>query len=251
MKKILIFLIAISTFVFAGVEAPFVQFAPDAFCEDHFKRTDQNWFGAQLISFEVKAGTNVWLSNYVNTFYNGKLPSLDGTQFSMTGEHKYGYINKKDLSTMNEQNYADAIHWSTGKITSITYTYDADPSIKTTTTGYLLDYFGEDAEIFFVMTTLPQDGGETVDSYQYVQDADHDTTLVSRQHNTVDLAGNVRINFGVDSAGLGLIGREFVAVFDKPSIDGGVSGQPLPGALTSFLLIAASVGLCRLKKREF
>ena len=102
------------------------------------------------------------------------------------------------------------------------------------------------------MTTLPADGGELVDSYQHVQDADHDTTLQSRQHDDIDIAGNVRVNFGIDSNTYGPIAREFVAVYvpgDEEVIRGLLtSGGPLPGVLFAGLLSLGTVfGASRLK----
>ena len=99
------------------------------------------------------------------------------------------------------------------------------------------------------MTTIPSDGGETVDSFQYVRDLDGQetpitTTLVSRVDGTTDQAGNIRINFGIND-----IGREFVAVFDKPDFNG-VSGQPLPGLLVAGVLAMGTVLVGkRLRKR--
>ena len=175
------------------------------------------------------------------------------------GAQKYGYIYKSDfptgdngepILTLPNGSYNDLIHWANGDTTTITYYYDPNPDITNYTTGYLLDTFDEDAEIYLVMTTLPTDGGETVDTYQYVQDANNITTMVSRQHNTLDLANNVRINFGIDSASEGLIGREFVAVY---SGTGGtiISGQPLPGLLFAGLLSLGTVfGAAKLRKRS-
>ena len=129
----------------------------------------------------------------------------------------------------------------------ITYYYDDNPSITATATGYFLDSFENDAEIYLVMTTLAGDGHELVDSYQRVQDtnAGYDTTLVSRLHNTTDQAGNVRINFGIDSVSEGWIGREFVAVYNSTA-----SGQPLPGVLSSILIVGSLMGGYKTMKRK-
>lgn len=248
MKKFILILF-VACLAMAGVEEPFVQFYN--YCEPHTLRSDQNWFGAQLISLNVTAGNSLWLTNYVKSWYE---PIADlGNVYQMSGENKYGYIYKNDIAGLNVEkaSYADLIHWSDGETTEVTYYADSNPALKQSTTGYLVDYFDENAEIYLVMTTLQADGGETVDSYQYVQDGVHDTTLVSRQHNTTDLAGNVRVNFGIDSDSEGLIAREFVAVYNRTEdIGGGMSGQPLPGMLTSCLVALGSIGLTRRFKKK-
>ena len=239
MKKIASFvLILVVASAFAGVVEPFKQFTQADFTD--YNRPDQNWLYAAPFTLSVKADTSVWLSNYVSSFYYPKpLPDLDGNVFDMS---KYGYIYKNDLATfdLEKGSYDSLIHWASGETNTITYTYTPDPSITNYTTGYLLDEFKEDAEIYLVMTALASDGGETVDTYQYVQDANHATTLQSRQHNTVDLAGNVRINFGIDSVGA----REFVAVYAP-------TGQPLPGLLFAGMLSLGTVfAAAKLRKRS-
>ena len=247
MKKSLIVLFSLFAFIsFAGVEAPFVQFAPEDYCNPHYFRTDQNWLDAQLITLNVHGGTNVWLSNYVQSFYE-PIPDLNGNVYNMNAG-KYGYIFKDDISNFNilKSDYSQYIQWSDGTTTEITYTYDADPSITNSTKGYLLDYFDEDAEIYLVMTTLPVDGNETVDSYQYVAGGPEDTTLQSRSHAYNDLAGNVRINYGINSTTLGYTAREFVAVYDSP-----VAGQPLPGVFASLVLGFGTIaGLKKIRKKS-
>jgi hypothetical protein len=120
------------------------------------------------------------------------------------------------------------------------------------TTGYFLDYFKEDAEIYLVMTTIPADGGDVVDSYEYVQqDGVSNTSLVSRQHNTVDIAGNVRVNYGIDSSTSGWIGREFVAVYTSDPTFRDVNhttGGPLPCGPIAWAISAMAVLIA--KKRR-
>ena len=250
MKRVfLIMFLLCMAFVYAGVEEPFVQVPESAYCSPHVMRTEQNWIPAQLITLNVNAGFDYWLSNYVNSFFVGRVPDLHGNQFDMLGNQKYGYIFADDLLNFNMTDYLDKIHWSDGsKTTEITYFYDEDPSIKINAKGYFLDHFDKDSEIYLVMTTLPDDGGETVDSYQYVYDLDHATTLVSRLHNTVDLAGNVRVNFGINSESEGYIGREFVAVAETPETIH--LGSPLPGVMSSCMIMAGIVGLAKMKKKE-
>ncbi len=260
MKKLLMTLLLVAgVAAFAGVEQPFVQFTQSDFCQTydqpHNTRPDQNWFGAQMITLDVSANSDVWLSNYVRSWYE-PIPDLHGNVYNMSA-NMYGYIFADDINGLSVDNYEDAIHWSNGQTTDITYFYDDNPNITNTATGYFLGHFNEDAEIYLVMTTIPDDGGETVDSYQYVQDDDHVTTLYSRQHNTYDLAGNVRINFGIDNGvygdGVG-IGREFVAVYDHPTgIDDGhgTTGGPLPGVFFAGLLSLGTVfGASKMKRQK-
>ena len=247
-------LLMICAVAFAGVETPFVQFAPTDYCTVHAFRTNQDWFGAQLITLDVKAGTDVWLSNYVKSFYE-TIADLHGSQFDMVGDQKYGYIYKNALADFNQKNYESLINWSDGSVTTdVTYFADVNPNLKQTTTAYFLDHFDTDSEIYLVMTTLPADGSETVDSYQEVQDTANGiaTSLYSRQHNTIDVAGNVRINFGINSYDFGKIGREFVAVYNAPDEEhgGAPSGQPLPGVMTSCLLAGGVISLLKMKRKK-
>lgn len=239
MKKIVsMMLLVVAASVLAGVVEPFKQFTQADFKDT--AKPGQPWASAQVFTLSVKANTSVWLSNYVRSFYE-PIPDLHGNVYNMAPE-KYGYIYKEDLPKLDLANgsYDPLIHWADGKTTTITYTASSNPNITNDAKGYLLDEFKKDAEIYLVMTTLPSDGGETVDTYQYVQDADHATTLQSRQHNTVDLAGNVRINFGIDSVGA----REFVAVYAP-------SGQPLPGLLFAGMLSLGTVfAAAKLRKRS-
>ena len=259
MKKLVLLVFAlVAVATFAGVLEPFKQFTREDYNE--FKRGDQNWLGAQLITLNVHGGSGVWLSNYVASFDGGKVPDLNGNVYDMAGNQKYGYIYKSDLPDLTTTNYADKIHWADGRYyDSIIYTATTDPSVTAETRGWFLDYFEDDAEIYLVMTTLPEDGSETVNSYQYVQGGPEDpTTLMSRVDGTTDGAGNIRVNFGIDNGtygdGIG-IGREFVAVYDDGSIDYAnlprAAGGPLPGLLFVGLLSMGTVfSASRMKKRS-
>ncbi len=273
MKKLLttlLMLVGVATF--AGVERPFVQFARTDYTSEQrpadlnaSQNTTNNgdWYPAQLISLHVYAGTSVWLTHKVQSWYEPL--NLDGNEYGnefdmLGGDHRYGYIFKDDFNgdlTMEKGTYDNLIHWADGTTDLITYVNDANEAIKSTRTGYFLDHFDEGAEIYLVMTTLPEDGGETVDSYQYVQSDNHGaTTLMSRTYDYDDLAGNVVINFGIDNGtygdGVG-IGREFVAVYDKgdDGIGGGGTGGPLPGAFFAGLLSLGTVfGASKVKRQK-
>lgn len=239
---------------FAGIsEKNFFQYDASDFVNE--QRAQQPWLGAQMISLSVKGGSSVWLANYINSWYDPKpVYDLNGTTYQM-GAGQYGYLRKSELQGIDAtSDYRSLIHWSDGRTKEITYFNDPNPAITNSTTAYYLDYFGEDDEIYFVMTSLPEYGGEVVDSFQYVNDKtketemyNPDTMLTSRLDNTKDLAGNVRINFGlgIDTNS----GREFVAFGSAGDYDGNTrppSGQPLPGAMVAGCL---SLGTLLLGKR--
>lgn len=276
MKKLLMtVLMLVGVATFAGVKDPFVQFAESDFCgpktEPHHLRDDQNWFGAQLISLQVKADTGVWLSNYVSSWHytaeggNEGNINLNGNIYNMSPS-AFGYIYAKDIAnlTMTRDDYKNAIHWSNGETTEITYYNDSNKNNTITTEGYFLGYFQNDAEIYLVMSTIPEDGSETVDSFQYVDYENNpeanveDTTLRSRQHNYKnDIANNVRINFGINSETYGLLAREFVAVYTgNPEYSykdkyGTSTGGPLPGVFFAGLLSLGTVfGASKAKRQK-
>lgn len=248
MKKFIMMVLAMAAVAVAGVKEPFKQFTQADYTD--YGKPGQDWSTANMFTLKVHGGSDVWLSNYVRSWYE-PIADLHGNVYDM-GVVKYGYIYKDDMTSdmLANGSYVDKIHWSDGATTDITYT---DGIRENTATGYLLDYFENDAEVYLVMTTLPSDSGETVDTYQYVADADNETSMASRQHNTLDIAGNVRVNFGIDSEAEGRIGREFVAVYDDTAYirHTAPAGGPLPGLVFVGLLSVGTIfGASRLKKRE-
>lgn len=195
---------------------------------------DQNWLAAQTIRLYVGQEMDVWLSNYINSWY-APIDALNGNVYQM-GQGQYGAWQLNGNKT-----------WvGSGATTTVTYTDGAGHD--NSTDGYFLGHFEGGEEIALWMTALENEGGEQVDTMQYVYDAAHNTTLASRLDATHDLAGNVRINFGLTTIPSGE-GREFVAfgVHDESAVP---SGQPLPGVLTSALLgFGVVLGVTRKRKR--
>lgn len=245
MKTILAILAATAFSAFAGIVGDYYQYDASAFAGE--QRPEQNWLGAQMISMDVHAGASVWLANYINSWYWPQpVDDLNSATFQM-GANQYGYLLKSELQNVDPgSDYSGLIHWADGRTREITYVNDsstADNPITNKATAYYLDYFGKDDSIYFVMTAIPKDGGEVVDSFQYVRDGiyNDDTFLTSRVYGTKDIAGNTRINFGL---GTDNTRREFVAVWSEGDYDGNVpapSGQPLPGAMTSAALMLGTL----------
>ena len=267
MKKLLMtVLMLVGVATFASVQEPFKQFTKDDYTSeqrqgnlDASENTTQagDWYTSQLISLHISAGSDVWLTHKMQSWYEHDL-DLNGKQFDMVGENRYGYIVKDDFNgdlTREKGSYENLIHWADGKTAEITYVYDVNPAITNTLPGYFLDHFNEDTEIYLVLTTLAADGGETVDSYQYVASDNHgETTLASRTYDYKDLAGNVVINFGVLSATEGRVGREFVAIYNEGEVipdGGGSTGGPPPGVFFAGLLSLGTVfGASKAKRQK-
>ncbi len=233
-----------------------------------------NWSTSDIITLQVKAGDTVYLTNYVGNYDHGEgsqIPNLGDENyaagFNMKANH-YGYVVVDKGANGNllldgslnghSDGYLDGygiykssvdpttdIVWGTGETTKVTY-YSADGSYSQTTTGYLLDTFDKDAEIFIVMT--PNGYDKPVDSYNYVDDpyVFGSSILQSRQLNTEDQVDNVRFNFGTVDG----VGHEFVIGY-VASNDPAPSGQPLPGVLTSCLVgLAATTIAARRRKHS-
>ena len=203
--------------------------------------TEQPWPKAQKIQLTVGGPCDVWVSNYVSSWYWPKpLDPLDGNVFDM-GATQYGAY----------QLNGDKVWVGTGETTEVTYV-DDESGLTNSTTAYFVGSFEGGETVSIWMTTLPEDGGETVDMQQLVQDANNDPTLVSRGIDIHDLAGNVRVNFGIDSASFGNLAREFVAfgVTDGNHSKGGSSGQPLPGVMATGLLAMGTIAAAKKMKKR-
>ncbi len=199
------------------------------------------------ISLTVKANTKVWLTNFVADWT--KVEDLN-TTFDMGGDQKYGYYTTD----------SNQITWSDGTQKYVTYSQTADAKAEqiisndgkkdgaqtVTTESYFLDYFGEDATIYLVMTPRDDNGAALEDYVTTGDEITSDSVLTARWDGDgtttdYDAAGNVKINFGVS----GVAGnRTFVAVYETP-------GQPLPGVLVaSFLALGTVFAGKRMKKRD-
>ena len=241
-KKLLVMGLLAGIMSFA-TESAFYPYTTSDYNIYHTPYGSQFWDPAQMITLNVSAGSAVYLTNYVSNWY-GTVEDLGESSYAAgynMNDHKYGYVlaQKDDEGKVSP---VGGVHWSDGKTKDITYQNPTGPETKTTT-GYLLDKFEDDAEIFFVMT--PNGYDDTVNSFGPVDDPDglgYSSIMQSRQINTQDQSGLVRVNFGTVDG----VGHEFVigAVAMPPDgggEGGGASGQPLPGLLLAGLLSLGTV----------
>ena len=237
MKNVLMKLIVLACVLCtAGLALELRQFALS-----DFNRYDtwQNWESARMITLNVKAGTSVYITNYVSSWYG--IPDLDAADYEAgydMSPGQYGYIPA--VRTASGVAAAGDFIPSSGETVSVTYRNPDGPQ-SLATEGYLLGMFDKDAEIFLAMT--PRGYEEQVDSRNPVNDPYGDpavfSVLVSRQANYLDLADNVRVNFGLDDS----IGHEFVLGYVDAT-----AGQPLPGMLFSGLLVLGMGAATRIRR---
>lgn len=243
-KYLLALLLLTSVFVVAA-ETEFVQFTRDDF--HVVRRPSQNWFSAEMISLKVKGGSTVYITNYISNF--DKVYDLDDVNyvdvagmkpgFDMSAD-KYGYMVATTDGNGNVTSVSD-VYYGQGHTKDFTFTGPDGRSV--TTAGYLLGTFDEDTEIFFAMTPVSNgDPATLVDSYELVNVGGY---LVSRQNNTVDQLGQIRVNFGTTDD----VGHEFVLGYTAK--EDAPSGQPLPGVLaTALICMGTSTIASRMRKRS-
>lgn len=178
------------------------------------------------IRLHVSGGTKVWLTNWVSNWE--EIPDLN-VPFSMVDEQQYGYFKENG-----------GFVWSDGSTTSITYSESGENGTHSvTTTGYLVDYFEDDSDIYILVT--PRDNEQkpldfTVDTKEEVANENVDKRWDGNGAVTdYDLAGNVKVNFQLHTYG----DRTFVAVFEQPFNQ--TAGQPLPGMMIASILAAGTV----------
>lgn len=231
-KLILVFLL-----VCAAVCAQFVQFTDSDY---NTYTAIQDWTPAQLITLSVKAGTDVYMSNYISNWY-GDIYDLGDSDYAAgydMGKGKYGYVYAvKDSEGIARP--VGEVHYAEGKTKVVTFSNPNGPQTKSTE-GYLLGSFDKDAEIFIVMT--PNGYTEEVDSFSPVNGGGFTSALASRQINTYDQTGQTRVNFGTVDG----IGHEFVIGYEARPAEPSV--QPLPGVLATCAIGAGVVAFIRRRR---
>ena len=243
-KLIVLCLVALVTVSMAGIKslegysnnATYVQFTHNDLTNTGNYRDGQNpgqnWLGAQTIMLTIDSEMDLWFSNYISSWYYPKpMTNLDGNIYDMSAE-LYGVFNSEQQWLGN------------GQTATVTY-FDDGTGITNSTDAYYVGHFNGGETVYLMMTTLPEDGAETIDSRQYVFDSAHDTTLWSRLDNTYDLAGNVRINFGLED----YVAHEFVA-FGVSEPGDPPSGQPLPSTLATCLIAGSVIPFLKRRKQR-
>jgi len=211
-----------------GAETPFYQFVQGDFRET--SGSGQSWLAAKTIGIHVGGEMDVWLTNYISSWY-ADIPALNGNEFSM-GAGQYGAIDANTGKT-----------WTgTGETTTVTYEKDGHAN---STEGYFLGHFKGGEDLVLWLTSVDADAAT---SGQLVNDELSPSSLVSRVNGTQDQAGNIRLNFGYNTEN-GLLGHELVAFGVITHDDAYPTGQPLPGAVASCLIGAAVVAMARRGRR--
>ncbi len=248
-KKLFTLLVLVSAVVFA---ADYVQFK-EANGDFGVYETDQTirpqfWTPAQMITLKVSAGSTVYLSSYVNSWYG--IPELGSDAnpegFNMNAG-QYGYVLAEKVGDSVKPVEGS---FKPGNGTTIDVTFQNPGELgprSVTTKGYLLDTFDKDTEIFFVMTPLGYDS--PINTYSYVDDPNYTpnpviSPLQSRQLNLEDFAGSTKVNIGMSNGS-----HQFIIGYvasDTPA----PSGQPLPGVLTSCLVGLAATGLAARRRKQ-
>lgn len=224
----------------------------------------QDWVPASMLTLKVHANTSVYITNYISNWY-GTVEDLGAADYVAgydMSANKYGYRFAETDAEGNVKPVGQ-IYYANGETKPVTYTNKLGKT--QTTEGYFLGDFDKDAEIFFVMT--PRGFGE-LNSYDPVDESDSDPTnperyasnLQSRQINTWDQNGLIRVNFGVTDhdpntiAGTANfnpyeVGHEFVLAYAaKPPQP---VGSPLPGSLLSSLVFMGTAAFgSRFRKRS-
>lgn len=258
-KKLLVMVLLLLAGIMAfAQDIEYYQFGWDAFqsYDTSAIRAEQNWGPAQLITLKVSAGSTVYISNKVSSWYWGEDLATTQAGYNMT-ENNYGYMFA-EVDDEGKVTTDHKFHSGTGETKQLTFSGVVDGITYTTTaTGYELGTFQDNAEIFLVMTpnrTYPTP--ETINSYDAVNDPDNVpaviSTLASREINYTDHAGNIVVNFGFVNDPVPGNGREFILgyVAEPPTPPEPPSGQPLPGVLTSCLIALGATGIAARRKHS-
>ena len=236
--------------------------------------TSKGWTESYMITVKVKAGSTVYLTNYVDDWYGGAITDLGASDYELGYDMtagKYGYVvAKTNPDGTVTPDLEDGFHPGDGTKTTITYTNPKPAEQigpwsgeveKQDVTGYKLGTFDKDTEIFLVMTPNGFDpttleSSATINTYEPVHDPDSNpatnSILKSRHVNPEDQAANARVNLGIglyDDPGAA---HEFVIGYvatntPKPPAP---FGQPLPGVLLSTLISMGAITAIRKRSRK-
>ncbi len=253
MKKYLLALLLLTSVFAVAVDTEFVQYATQSEFNVVKRGTawpDEFWDSAAMISLNVQGGSIVYLTNYTSNF--DKLYDIGDPTYIDPATHMYlGF----DM-TQGNYGYREAIRDNEGKLIGLGEFHSGtgekiDFSFKSTgtndtrivtTPGYYLGEFDNDTEIFFYMTPLDNTYHiGTVDTYNLLAG----TNLASRQINTVDQLGRVRVNLAPGND----VSHEF-AIASIAKEDVPPSGQPLPGVLSTIVVACCSIACAKKMKKN-
>lgn len=253
-KSLVMVLVLLAGIMAFAQDMEYYQFGWDAFqsYDTSAIRAEQNWGPAQLITLKVSAGSTVYISNKISSWYWGEDLATTQAGYNMT-ENNYGYMfaevdDEGKVTTDHE------FHSGTGKTKQLTFSGVVNGTTYTTTaTGYELGTFKDAAEIILVMTpnsTYPTP--KTINSYDAVNDPNSvpavTSTLASRELNYTDQAGNIVVNFGFVNDPVPSDGREFIIGYVATPPE--TSGQPLPGVLSTIIVACCSIACAKKMKKN-
>ncbi len=201
-----------------------------------YESPEQKWGPAKRLTFKVTSGGSLWMTTYVSNWYDvGHL----GDTARMTAGN-YGWTTTSGMSEVG------TVFASTGETTTKTFEHPTNPALNVTTTAYFLGNFEAGDEIGLWLTNKTEGHPDQIGySLGPVHDGAHPTIeLGSRQYETVDAAGNARVNFGFINGGESV---EFLLYGAEYHGGGGPVGQPLPGVFAT-LLVAGGVGTTLTRK---
>ena len=261
MKKYLLALLLLTSVFTVAVGMDAVQYS---YANGDFGSysTSQIGLASKMITVKVKGGTTAYITNYVDDWYGGAIEDLGDPDYALgydMSAGKYGYVFA-EIDGNGNATPTGGIHWADGTKTTITYQNPQGWYGQVETqdvTGYKLDSFENDAEIFLVMTPRGYDG-TYVTSYELLSEYSEgnpngmQSIFKSRQVNTWDQANSGRVNFAfgpIDEPNNQGVSHEFVigymATPPEPP-----SGQPLPGVLTSCLIALGATGIAARRKHS-
>ena len=183
----------------------------------------QNWQPAYEIKLKVTEGGSLWFSSFVSNWGGGTLPDL-GSIANMTAGN-YG-------ATVNGATQV----LGTGENKTVTFSNNNNGKSITTQAYYVGDFKAGDEVSFWITNN----NGVIGSSVGLVNEPG---TVQSRQINTVDVAGNTRINFGFGNGSI-----EFIAMGGEAK--GGPVGQPLPGVVIGLLVGGGLLSAAAIRRKK-